>query len=184
MYQDSMRVQSFLLFDTYILSSCLRSWNAPLSITLIWLFSRCLWGKKELHYPINSAIQLQLTLIRSLEWLKWHLKENERTSWLRFVTTANDKHAAFSHENQSRFLFDFMKCAVASADHLSCPACLWRCTGGYFQSSSILKALSYFRALKIFQMHYRDSTSPWLFLVYIWVSLNQGKRTVTRIRRT
>lgn len=47
MYQDSMRVQSFLLFDTYILSSCLRSWNAPLSITLIWLFSRCLWGKKR-----------------------------------------------------------------------------------------------------------------------------------------
>lgn len=47
MYQDSMRVQSVLQFDTYILSSCLRSWNAPLSITLIWLFSRCLWGGKR-----------------------------------------------------------------------------------------------------------------------------------------
>ncbi len=54
----------------------------------------------------------------------------------------------------------------------------------FSELSSILKTLSYFRALNIFQMHYKDSTSPWLFLVYLWVSLNQGKRAVTRIVRT
>ncbi len=54
----------------------------------------------------------------------------------------------------------------------------------FSELSSILKTLSYFRALKIFQMHYKDSTSPWLFLVYIWVSLNQGKRAVTCIGHT
>lgn len=97
--------QSFLQSDTdtYILSSCLRSWNAPLSITLIWLFSRCLWGKSTTSLS-NQLQRLNFTSLSPPDWLKWQLKENQRTlAWLHFVTTANDKRKPFLVKAEADF---------------------------------------------------------------------------------
>lgn len=181
MYQDSMRVQSVLQCDTYILSSCLRSWNAPLSITLIWLFSRCLWGKKNFIIQSIPAIQLQLTFIRSLEWLKWQLKE------LKVLVTSlchnSDWYACrlSSWKPKQISLWFYEVCGCLSRPSFVSSMLVTTYRRVFSELPSILKTLSYFRALNIFQMHYKDSTSPWLFLVYISVSLNQGKRAVTRI---
>lgn len=77
----------------------------------------------------------------------------------------------FSHENQNRFLSDFMKCAVASADPRSCPACLWRRSGGYFQSSPLLWRLCHISGPLKFSRCFTKTAHLHGYFLFIFESL-------------
>lgn len=171
-WQHTAHFNHSFYFYTYILSSCLSSWNAPLSITLIWLFSRCLWGKKR------TSLSNQLQRFGFI----WHWSASPsdwNDSWKR---TRGPRDFAlsqqwliskqpFSHENQNRLLSDFMKCAVASADPRSCPACLWRRSGGYFQSSPLLWRLCHISGPLKFSRCFTKTAHLHGYFLFIFESL-------------
>lgn len=163
-------LQTFLLFlylHSLKLSEFLK--RSSFDHTYLIVLQMSVGEKKELHYPINSSDSTSSDIDQPLWVIEMTVERGPHDFALSQQWLISKQ--PFSHENQNRFLSDFMKCAVASADPHSCPACSWRRSGGYFQSSPLLWRLCHISGPLKFSRCFTKTAHLHGYFLFIFESL-------------